>query len=89
VEEIELSGPKRRNIRSWNKQNKNIRDLYGGISEFKKHNELRSNLVKDGMVICLKILTIFWTDGRISSVGYWMYMTLKMLCRQKCIQLSH
>jgi len=40
--------------------------------------------------ICLLIPTVLWTDGRFTSVSYWMYMVLeKMLGRQKCIQLNH
>jgi hypothetical protein len=33
---------------SINTKNKNIRDLYRGINEFKRGNQPRNNLVKDG-----------------------------------------
>jgi chemotaxis methyl-accepting protein methylase len=42
-----------------NSKNKNIRDLYRGINEFKKGYQLRNSLVKIRMVICLQIPTIF------------------------------
>jgi hypothetical protein len=38
------------------------------------------------MVIYLQIPTIFWRDGWINSVTYWLYMVLMTLGRQKCIQ---
>jgi hypothetical protein len=41
-----------------NSKSKNIRDLYRGISEFKRGYRPRSNLVKDEM-ICLQIPTTF------------------------------
>jgi hypothetical protein len=51
-EPAELSGTKRyssetKEIMRMKKQNKNIRDLYRGISEFKKGYQPRTNLVKD------------------------------------------
>jgi hypothetical protein len=36
------------NERSTNSKNKNIRDLYRGINEFKRGYQPRNNLVKDG-----------------------------------------
>jgi hypothetical protein len=45
-----------------NSKNKNIRDLYRGINEFKRGYQPQSNLVKYWrmrMVICLQILTTF------------------------------
>jgi hypothetical protein len=49
VKQVELSGTNRGNIRkkiTSLKQDKNIRDLCRGISEFKKVYQLRTNLVK-------------------------------------------
>jgi hypothetical protein len=42
-----------------NSKNNNFRDLCRGINEFKKGYQLRSNLVKMRMEICLQI-PIFW-----------------------------
>jgi hypothetical protein len=42
-----------------NSKNKNTRDLYRGIKEFKRGSQPRNNLVKDEMVTCLQILTVF------------------------------
>jgi hypothetical protein len=42
-----------------NIKNKNIRDLYRGINEFKKGYQPRTNMVKRRMVICLPIPTVF------------------------------
>jgi hypothetical protein len=41
-----------------NNKNKNIRDLYRGMNEFKGVYQPRSNLVKEN-AICLQIPTIF------------------------------
>jgi hypothetical protein len=41
------SGIKRGNELATNSTNKNIRDLYRGINEFKKGYQPRTNLVKD------------------------------------------
>jgi len=41
------------------------------------------------MAMYLQIATIFWTHRRIICVSCWMYMSLMILGRQKCIQLSH
>jgi hypothetical protein len=40
-------------------KNKNIRDLYRGINEFKRGYKLRNNLVKDENVDLLQIPAIF------------------------------
>jgi hypothetical protein len=42
-----------------NSKNRNIRDLYRGINKFKRGYQPRNNLVKDEMMICLRIPTIF------------------------------
>jgi hypothetical protein len=49
---------------------KDIRDLYRGITEFKKVYQVRTNLVKDERVIYLQILTTFCIGGRITSVSH-------------------
>jgi hypothetical protein len=51
------------------KQNKNIRNLYRGINEFKKGYQPRTNLDKDELT-CLQIPTVFQVDGRITFVSY-------------------
>jgi hypothetical protein len=38
-----------------NNKNKNIRDLYRGINEFKKGYQPRINIIKMSMVICWQI----------------------------------
>jgi hypothetical protein len=49
AEVIMSSGPARDRINELetNNKNKNTRDLFGGISEFKKRYQLRSNTIKD------------------------------------------
>jgi hypothetical protein len=50
-----------------NSKNKNVRDLYRGINEFKRGYQPQRNLVKElriRMVICLQSLTTFSTGGR-------------------------
>jgi len=42
-----------------NSKNKNIRDLYRGINEYKKGYQPRTNLIKMRTVICLQIPTMF------------------------------
>jgi hypothetical protein len=42
-----------------NRKNKNIRDLYKGMNEFKRGYQSRSNLVKDENSDCLRIHTVF------------------------------
>jgi hypothetical protein len=42
-----------------NRKNKNIRDLYRGINEFKISYQPRSNLVKMSIVICLQFPTTY------------------------------
>jgi glutaredoxin-related protein len=59
-----------------NSVNTNMTDLYRARHEFKKGYQPRTNFEKMRMVIYLEIPTILWTDGRITSVSYWMYMAL-------------
>jgi len=70
---------KKINVLETNNKNKNIRDLYRGINEFKKDYQPRSNLVKDenGDLVA-DSHNVFLTDGRTSSVSYWIYMVLIM-----------
>jgi hypothetical protein len=42
-----------------NSKNKNIRDQYRVINEFRRGYQPRSNLVKDENVLCLQITTTF------------------------------
>jgi hypothetical protein len=50
-----------------NSKNKNIRDLYRGINEFKKGYQLRTNLTRGETYLC--ILAKFLIGGRIISVS--------------------
>jgi hypothetical protein len=42
-----------------NSKNKNLRDLYRGINEFKKVYQPRTNLVNNERAICFQFLTEF------------------------------
>jgi hypothetical protein len=42
-----------------NSKNKNIRDLFRGINEFKKGNQSKTDSEKMRMVICMQIPAIF------------------------------
>jgi hypothetical protein len=53
-----------------NSKNKNIRDLYRGINDFKKGYQPRNNVVKDEKVIWLQNPTIYWLGGGIISFSY-------------------
>jgi hypothetical protein len=66
-----------------NSKNKNIRDLYRGINEFKMVNQPINNVVKMRMMICLQISTISRIDGRTTSLNYLMGIMSVMLGRQK------
>jgi len=48
-------------------KNRNIRDLYRDIDEFKKGHQPRTNLLKDENG---DLVSLFQTDGRITSVSY-------------------
>jgi hypothetical protein len=53
-----------------NSKNENIRDLYRGITKFKKGYQPKTNLVKDERGEILRILKKFLLSGRITSVSY-------------------
>jgi hypothetical protein len=48
-------------------KNKNIRDLYRGINEFKRGYQPRSNVVKDEKGDLVADPTVFWLGGGIIS----------------------
>jgi hypothetical protein len=72
-----------------NKQNKNIRDLYKGITEFNEGYQPRSNLVKDEIGDLLSDSRNVLIGGRKTSVSYWSYMERVVLGEHKFIQHSH
>jgi hypothetical protein len=51
-------------------KNKNIRDLYRGINEFKRDYQPRSNFVNMRMVICSQIPTTLLMGKKITSLSY-------------------
>jgi hypothetical protein len=53
-----------------NSKNKNIRDLYRGITEFKRGYQPRSNLVKDENGDLLADCNIVLKGGRATSLNY-------------------
>jgi hypothetical protein len=53
-----------------NSKNKNIRDLYRGITEFKKGYQPKTNLLKDERGNLLADPQKFCLGGRITSVSY-------------------
>jgi len=57
-----------------NSNDKNVRELSGDMNEFKPGFELA----------CL-VAKIFSIEGRITSIGYWTYIVLMMLGREKCM----
>jgi len=85
---------KRRNMwklnwMNFNSRTKNIRDLYRGISDFKKGCQPRTDVVTMRGVICLQTPTVFRPGGRNFSFSYWMYMGLMMLGRLKYREQNH
>jgi hypothetical protein len=66
-----------------------IRDLYGGITEFKKVYQPRNNKYGMRRVIWLQIPTVLWLGGGTVSLSSSMYMALVMLGRQKYTQQKH
>ena len=64
-----------------NSKVKNTRDLYRGISDFKKGYQPRNNTVKVRRVICLQTPTVFWLGGGNISLSFSLYMGLMMLDR--------
>lgn len=72
-----------------NSKNKNIRDLCKGINEFQTGYQPKTSLVKEEMSN-LYTPTVFWIGWSITPVcHYTVYTGLKLLRRQKCIQLRH
>ena len=53
-----------------NSKIKNIRDLYRGISDFKKGYQPRTNIVKMRQVIWSQAPTVFWLGGGTISPNY-------------------
>jgi len=49
---------------------KNIRDLYSGISDFKKGYQPRTNIVKDEKGEWLQTPIMFWLGGETISPSY-------------------
>jgi hypothetical protein len=73
-----------------NSKNKDIKDNYKAINEFKKGyqcSNLFLTLYWMRSVICFSP-TVFWVGGRITFVSCFLYMELMISCRLKCIQLS-
>jgi len=68
---------------------KNIRDLYMGITEFKKGYQPGPNIVKDEKGDLVTDSHSILLDGGTVSLSYSIYMGLMMLGRQKYIQQSH
>jgi len=65
-----------------NSKLKNIRDLYRGISVFKKGYQSKTYIVKDEKGDLVADFTVFWQGRGTISLSYWIYMALKMLGRQ-------
>jgi len=65
-----------------NNKIKNIRDLYRGISDFKKGYQPRCNIVKDEKGSWLQNPTVLWLGGGNISPSYSTCMGLRMLGRQ-------
>jgi hypothetical protein len=70
VKPVELSGPKKKKkkkeyiknimyVIETNSKNKNIRDLYRDINEFKKGYQPRTNMIKEENGNLLQIPTVF------------------------------
>jgi len=69
-----------------NSKNKNIRDLYRGINDFRRVTSLILIEYRVRRVICLQTPTVFWLGRRIISVSYGMCMDFMMLGRLQYIQ---
>jgi hypothetical protein len=52
----------------------NVRDLYRGISDFKKSYQPRTNIEKDEKDDLVADSTVFWLDGGSISLSCSMYM---------------
>ena len=72
-----------------NNKIQNIRDLYRGISDFKKGYQPRCNIVKDEKATWLQTPTVLWLGGGNISSSYSTCMGLRMLGRQKYTQQNH
>ena len=72
-----------------NSKIKNIRDLYRGISDFKKGYQPRCNIVKDDKATWLQTPTVLRLGEGNSSPSYLTCMGLRMLGRQKDTQQNH
>jgi len=59
------------------------------IYKYKKGYQPKTNMVRNENGDMLANSTMFWLDGRITSVKYCMYMGLIMLCKLKYIYLKH
>ena len=72
-----------------NNKIQNIRDLYGGISDFKKGYQPRCNIVKDEKGAWWHTPTVLWLGGGTISPSYSTCMGLRILGRQKYTQQNH
>jgi hypothetical protein len=77
VKLVELSGPKKWeylknkiNELETNSKNKNIRDLYRGINEFKNVYQPRTNMVVVVVVVVVVYLTTLFQHLRLYSVDF-------------------
>jgi hypothetical protein len=64
-----------------NSKIKYIRNMYRGISDFKKCYQPRTNIVEDE--IWLQSPTVFWLGGGTMSLSYSIYMGLMTVDREK------
>jgi hypothetical protein len=71
-----------------NSKNKNIRDLYRGIKEFKRGYQHKSNSVKDEKGDLLAELHNILKCRRATSLSFCIYIGSEMLGRYKYIRLS-
>ena len=72
-----------------NSKIKNIRDLYRGISDFKKSYLPKANIIRMRRVIWLQTAKVLWLGGGNISLNCSMYMGLMMLGRETYIQQNH
>ena len=66
----------------------NTRDLYSGISDFKKGYQTRANIVKDSKCDLATGSQCILTRWR-NNFSFLVYMWLIVLGRQKCIRNNH
>ena len=74
---VDISGEKKReylkakiNELETNSKNKNVRELYRRISDFKKDQQPGTNIVKDETGYLVVDSTVFWLGGGIISLSY-------------------